>query len=258
MSEQGTEQKTNDQVSFAIKLSDPTFFIEAINAISEIVEEATFSIDQDGLYFRGMDASHVALIDLISANQDWEKWEVSNNGNFALRLDEFCKILKSLRKKESLSLSTENGSILAIKTPSMQMNLRIIEASAIDCPLPKVSYNSLFSVTGNELDRIMKQISSISRYITFVTMNQLVEFSGKGDNGDVKITLEKGDPYLVEINNRESSKAMYSLEYLQAFLKHTKNHTMTLEYSTKMVMRIETKLSHTTRIHFYLAPKVED
>jgi len=258
MSEQKTEQKTNDQVSFAIKLSDPTFFIEAVNAISEIVEEATFSIDQDGLYFRGMDASHVALIDLISANQDWEKWEITKNGNFGVRLDEFCKILKSLRKKESLSLSTETGSILKIKTPSMEMNLRIIECSSVDTPLPKISYNSLFSITGNELDRIMKQISNVSEYITFVTMNQLVEFSGRGDAGDVKITLEKGDPYLVEIDNRESSKAVYSLEYLQAFIKHTKTHTMTLEYSEKMPMRIETKLSHNTKIHFYLAPRVED
>jgi len=258
MSEQKTEQKTDDQVSFAIKLSDPTFFNEAVKAINEIVEDATFSIDQDGLYFRGMDASHVALIDLISPNQDWEKWEIKNNGNFALRLDQFCKVLNSLKKKESLSLSTEGGSILHIKTPSMQMNVRTIETSSIDCPLPKISYNSLFSISGNELSRIIKQVQSVSEYIKIVTLDRLVEFSGRGDNGDVKINLEKGDPYLIEIDNRESSEAVYSLEYLQAFIKHTKSHVFTIEYSKKMPMRIETKLDHNTRVHFYLAPRVEN
>jgi proliferating cell nuclear antigen len=252
-----SEQQTKNAV-FDFKLSDPTMLIEAVKTINEVVDKATFSIDNEGLYFRGMDRSHVCLVDLRSGNQDYEKWEVKQAGNFGLRLDEFSKILKSLKKKESLSLSLDEDNLLRIKTPSMSMNLRTIELTSTDCPLPKISYNSLISLTGNELNRILKQISNVSEYVTIETFDHRVLFSGKGDQGDVKIELEKGIPELIEINNREISTSTYSLEYLLGFIKHTNKHTMTLEYSKNMPLRMICKLDHTTDLHFYLAPRVEN
>jgi len=255
MSEQTTQQTST---SFDLKVHDPTMLKEAVNIISEIVEEATFSIDEEGLHFRGMDPSHVCLADFRSPNADYEKWEVRQPGNFALRVDEFSKILKSLKKKESLSLSFNEDFILNVKSPSMSMNLKTIEISSTDCPLPKINYNSKVVVSGQELSRILKQIENVSDYVSIQTYNNRVIFSGKGDQGDVKIELEKGDPYLIELDVREESNSTYSLEYLLAFIKHTNKHTITLDFSTKQPIRLNAHLDQVTKIDYYLAPRVEN
>jgi len=255
MSEQKTEQV--NKTSFDLKVYDPTMLKEAVNTISEIVEEATFSINEEGLFFRGMDPSHVCLVDLRSSNADYERWNIKQAGNFALKIKEFSKIFKSLKKKESLSLSFDE-STLREKTSSMSMNLNTIETSSTDCPLPKLSYNSVVCITGNELTRILKQISNVSEYVSIQTYNNRVIFSGKGDQGDVKIEVEKGMPELIELDVKEESNATYSLEYLLAFIKHTSKHVITLDFSTKMPLRLKTKLGHTTEIDYYLAPRVED
>jgi len=252
-----SEQKQQLTTSFDLKIFDPTMLKEAVNTISEIVEDATFSIDQDGLFFRGMDPSHVCLVDLRSSNADYEKWQVNQPGNFALRIKDFAKILKSLKAKESLSLGFDEY-LLRIKTPSMSMNLKTFETSATDCPLPKLSYNSMMSITGSELTRILKQISNVSEYVTIQTYNNRVVFSGKGDQGDVKIELEKGMMDLMELNVKEESNTTYSLEYLLAFIKHTNRHVITLDFSTRMPLRLNAHLDHATQIDYYLAPRVEN
>jgi len=252
-----SEQTVQTSTSFNIKLQDPTMLKEAVNVISEMVEEATFSIDQEGIFFKGMDPSHVCLVDLRSGNQDYEKWEVKQAGNIGLRLDEFSKVLKSLKKKDSLELSF-NEDQLNIKSSGMSMNLKTIEQSSTDCPLPKLSYNSKITITGNELHRILKQISNVSNYVTIETYEQRAVFSAKGDNGEVKIEIERGMPEIVEISIREISKATYNLEYLMAFVKHLKGHTLTLDYSENMPLRINAHIGHITQIDYYLAPRIEN
>jgi len=66
MSEQ--EQKSR----FSFKLHQPEFE-QVVKSISTIVEEATFNVSPEGITFRGMDPSHVALIDISLPNAMFEK-----------------------------------------------------------------------------------------------------------------------------------------------------------------------------------------
>ena len=46
-----------------------------VNAIAVLVEEASFEATPEGIEFRGMDPSHVAMIDLNWPNASFEKYE---------------------------------------------------------------------------------------------------------------------------------------------------------------------------------------
>ena len=110
----------------------------------------------------------------------------------------------------------------------------------------------------NDFKKALKQIEVVSEYVTFESMPYGFKISGKGDSGSNEITFEKGMQEIPEIEVRENSKSTYSLEYLLAFLKHLKAGTILLEYSEKMPIRLEVKLTNVGRIHFYLAPRVEN
>ena len=57
-----------------------------ISAISTVVEEATFVANSEGITFRGMDPSHVALIDISWPNSAFEKYECDSDLKFGVRM----------------------------------------------------------------------------------------------------------------------------------------------------------------------------
>ncbi|MCS6768698.1 MAG: hypothetical protein RMJ59_07245 [Candidatus Nitrosocaldus sp.] len=76
-----------------------------VSAISTIVEEATFEATSEGISFRGMDPSHVALIDVQLLNSAFEHYMCDGSIRFAVRVDEFLKLLKRAGKDDSIEIS---------------------------------------------------------------------------------------------------------------------------------------------------------
>ena len=137
--------------------------------------------------------------------------------------------------------------------------MRLIESSATDTPLPKISYNARIGVTSTEFDKILGDVQVVSEYLSISASSTKAEFSGRGDSGEAIITLEKGMQEMPELEVKEDSTATYSLEYLNSIVKAvgTIAGTVVCEYSTKMPLRLEFKVANVGRIHFFLAPRVE-
>ena len=76
---------------FSAKTSGSEEWKAVISAISTLVEEATFEATVEGISFRGMDPSHVALIDISWPNTAFERYECDGDIKFGVRIDEFSK-----------------------------------------------------------------------------------------------------------------------------------------------------------------------
>ena len=84
-------------------------------------------------------------------------------------------------------------------------------------------------------------------------------FSGKGDSGEVDISLESSQDEIQELSVQQESTGTYNLEYLNPIIKAVGNSVdiVTCEFSTSKPLRVEFKVSNLGQIHFYLAPRVE-
>ena len=231
-----------------------------ISAISTLVEEATFVSTAEGITFRGMDPSHVALIDISWPNSAFEKYECDSDTKFGVRIDEFSKLIKRADKQDNIEISiSEDNMLLVTIGKNKKYKMRLIESSASDTPLPKIPYDAKIGLTSTTFDKILGDVQVVSDYLTIKTSNSKAEFSGKGDSGEVVIDLEKGMEEITEIITKNDSTGTYSLEYLNPVVKAvgTTAGTVTCEYSTAKPLRIEFKVANIGRIHFYLAPRVE-
>ena len=86
-------------MTFIAKTKSPDEWKAIVSAISTLVDEATFEASVEGISFRGMDPSHVALIDIFWPNSAFEKYECDSLIKFGVRVDEFSKLIKEQRKK---------------------------------------------------------------------------------------------------------------------------------------------------------------
>ena len=233
------------------------------SAISTLVDEATFEANVEGLLFRGMDPSHVALIDIHWPNSAFQKFHCNDSIKFGVRIDEFSKLIRRGDKKDAVEVTIGENSTLLIRIKNgynREYKMRLIESSTGSTPLPKLNFNSRVVLNSSTLDRVFSDIQVVSEYITLGSEQTKIIFTGKGDSGEANITLDQSSEGLEDIAVKENSNATYSLDYLSRMIKAigSTGGSVIAEYSTKMPLRLEFRVANIGRIHFYLAPRVQD
>lgn len=231
-----------------------------ISAISTLVEEATFVASAEGITFRGMDPSHVALIDISWPNSAFEKYECDGDIKFGVKIDELSGIIRRVGKKDKIEIAlSDDNKLLITINETKKYKIRMIESSSSDTPLPKVSYDAKLIMSLSTFDKILGDIDVVSEYLTITTKGSKSEFSGKGDSGEVTLEINGKDDGVNEISATEECTSTYSLEYLNPITKAIGSAAgdITCEYSGAKPLRLEFKVSNIGRIHFYLAPRVD-
>lgn len=248
---------------FVAKTKSPEEWKIINSAISTLVDEATFEATSEGISFRGMDPSHVALIDIFWPNTAFDSYECDTELKFGVRISEFSKLIKRTDKKDELEVSISDQDVLRIKTSGSykrEYKMRLIESSSGSTPLPKLSFNSKLVLSLPSFDKILSDIEVVSEYVEIESHPEKIEFVGKSDTGEAVVIMEPNSEGLEEIDVKEESKATYSLDYLLKIVKSVSSVGLAaaIEYSTKMPIRLEFRIANIGRIHFYLAPRVQD
>lgn len=232
-----------------------------LNAIGEMVEDAMFICNSDGITFRGMDASHVALLDVTFPMSSFEELE-SKTSFFGLRVEEFKNVLNAAANGDIVDLEIIDSNIMKVSiTGSLKMeyNIRLLVKSEVNTPIPKVDYTSKLSLDPNIFGRILSNLQSISEYVTIDCEQEKVQFSGRSEIGDAKIDLEKGNPELNSIYSSQLTSAVYSLEYMAQIIRSIgkASKRLDIEYASKNPIHMMFEMPSMTRVEYYLAPRIE-
>jgi proliferating cell nuclear antigen len=237
--------------------------------ISTLTDEATFEATVDGLKLRCMDPSHIALIDVQWPKEGFELYECDSPVKFGVRMDEFLKVIRRADKKDSVQLTIGNDAMLHIDMAGggypRSYKSKMIDSSAGDTPMPKLNFNTRIETPVDLLDRVLSDVQVVSEYVEIEAKgNKPPVFSGRGDTGESKVTLG-AETVMKEVTCecKEDSKATYSLDYLakaiKAALAGESIKTAVIEFSSKMPLRFElTSTTSKARVHYYLAPRVQD
>ncbi|HXG06447.1 MAG TPA: DNA polymerase sliding clamp, partial [Nitrososphaera sp.] len=186
--------KEEAQLQFSATTRTADLWKSISSAIMTIVDEAHFEATSEGLQFRSMDPSHIALVDISCPAVAFEKYECPSKVKFGFRVDEFSKIIKRAGASDSVELGLQD-SMMNIKTSggyTRSYKLRLIESSSgSSTPLPKLQFDSKLVMAPSILDRILSDIEVVSDKITIeTTESKQVVCSTRGDSGEVTITLD--------------------------------------------------------------------
>jgi len=233
-----------------------------LNAISGIVKDAMFIINNDGITIRGMDPSHIALLNVTFPKSSFEIIK-GQNLFFGLKIDDFKTIMKNADNNDVVELEISEPSVMKIFIKGsfkMENNLNLIQKSNSGTPFPKTDYKSKISLDSDMFSKILSKIQRISEYIRINCNSEYVEFLGKGKMGNAKINLSKGDPELKGLSCLETSSAAYSLEYMSKIIRDIgrASKILNMEYSNDNSMRILFEMPSTAKVEYYLAPRTEN
>jgi proliferating cell nuclear antigen len=259
-----------EELQFLANTKTSEIWKSVSSVIMTIVDEAYFEAGPEGLTFRSMDPSHIALIDLSWPKSGFEKYECPYTTKFGLKISDFAKIIKRSNSNDSIEIYLKDNSLNIKTTGGYTRNYRmnLVEGDAANTsPLPKLSLDSKIVIGTFALDKILSDIQVISDIITIETVNEKrnVVFSGSSDNGNaiVNIDYDKSNteiPMLQDMTVKENSKCSYNMDYISKIVKilNSSSDTITLEYSSKKPLRLESVLLNDIKMQFFLAPRVDN
>jgi proliferating cell nuclear antigen len=249
---------------FLARTRSPSEWKVIAGAIQTLVDEASFEATAEGLIFRAMDPSHVALIDLEWPNTAFDRYECDQQFRFTVRVEDFVKVLKTAGANDQVEIASEDGETLTFKMQDgykKEFSIHLLESTQSPTPLPKVSFNARIVMVQDVFEKILKDINTISDHVTIEADEAKVVFTGKSDLGRGAITVDQGSNDLLELKVKEASKATYSLDYLLNITKAVGKaaEKVVCELSSKMPLRLEFDLGEQGgKIRFYLAPRIEE
>ena len=174
--------------------------------LSEILQSnlktSCFQIKKEGLYLRQMDSNRRTLIDiqLDAENFNFYKYEGTATSMFVgLTLSHFHKLLKSIKKKDSIGLyiKKSNPNELAIQVIPKENNrvttsfLKIQRVQNIMVDVP-TGYAESTIIPSSEFQKITKDVLGIGKSIRIKASNGRLEF-GVDAGGILKRVVEFGN-----------------------------------------------------------------
>lgn len=231
-------------------------------AVKTLVEEATFDANSEGITFRAMDPSHVALVDLSWPASSWAAFECDRPFKFSVRVEDLVRTISRADTKDQVEISSAEDDSITIKFSNgykREFNIHLIESTTASAPLPKLEYDTKAAVTKTILEKALGDVSVVSDQVTIQSTKDKITFSGKSDVGRAEISLAKNDADVLELQSSAESKATYSIDYISGILKALGGvaDTVQMEYSSKKPLRLELKLNDQgAKMFYFLAPRV--
>jgi len=159
-------------MGFLAKTKSSTEWELITKVISTLVEEASFEATVEGIQFRAMDPSHVAMVDLNWPNASFEKYECDKPFKLTLRIEELSKLIKRANQNNSISISAENDEYMAVNIENgykKKFQIRLIESSYVPQQVPKLDLDSKIHMDKSIFDNTLIDVDAVADHITIET-----------------------------------------------------------------------------------------
>lgn len=156
--------------------------------LSNNIKTGCFVIDDSGISLCMMDHQKTILIDLILQAENFSLYHYSHNTSkiyVGINLNHFHKMLRSIKKKDSIELFIDDTSIndLGIKVIPKEHNrvstsfIKIQNVQNLDIVIPSGYSSKPLNISSSEFQKMIKDFGNIGTSVKVLSKNYIIDFS---------------------------------------------------------------------------------
>ncbi len=237
-----------------IKLDNPKLLADAVAIISELVTEVKIKVLDDGMSIVAVDPANVAMVIFKLPKESFSEYETNGN-TWGINLEDLKRVLKRASGSSSIIFEQDGNKLDISIYDKIKRNfmLTLIDIDSDDKNEPKVNFLSEVELNSTDFVQAIEDCSVVAESCTFVSGEKffLVEASGSINSFRAEFSEDNA-----KING--VSKAKYSLEYLNKFIKAQKvSNRVVIKFSDDHPLRLDFP-GDKMGIGFILAPRIEN
>ena len=203
-----------------------------IESLKEILTDANFIVDKEGIKLIAMDSTHTVLIHMKLLQEKFEYFYCLKKMNIGINMSNFFKLIKTMSNNDTLTLFIEknNENQLGIKIHNDEKNsqttykLNLLDIQDDTINVPPAEFDTELTFPSNDFQKIIRDMINIAENIEIKSIGNKLILSCEGDfasqetilgetNNGIQFSTCKAPEYPIQ--------GIYSLKYLILFTKCT-------------------------------------
>jgi proliferating cell nuclear antigen len=238
----------------AIKLDKPKILSDAINIISELVNEVKIKITSEGFSIVAVDPANVSLVIFKLPRYAFSQYE-DENQVWGVNLSDLKKILKRATTGASIVFEQEENQLKISIFDKIKrvFNMSLIEIDNEDKNEPELNFSCKVEMDSTTFTQAIEDCDVVADTCNLICGNGFFIVEGSGNLNSARAEFS-GD----EAKMQGVGKSKYSLEYLKKFIKAAKiSDKVIINFSEDYPLRLDFP-GNDMGIGFILAPRVDN
>lgn len=254
-------KQTKQLNQFRITLSYPELLVKSINILKEFVSEARIKITKNELRIIEMDNANVGMVVYRLLSSACTEYDVKNEFDISLSLDNLYTILKNAKKEDIVIL--ENGddefkvNVWLKARSSRKYTIPLFNNDNKEQKIPDLKFTAKVTMLSSQFSQEVKEASNIAETLKFDVKPDSFTISAEGDLNKLEIPHRKDDDTRINADKEIISK--YSVKYLEMMTSCDKiADDVILEFGNNYPIKMSYRLVDRLSFEWILAPKTDE
>lgn len=252
------------------RLDKAELFTAVFQHIKVFNEHINIHFESERLYLQSMDSSRVLIFEMILSKDYFDEYENTNPVVIGINSVILFNILNTRDKTQKINIKYENDSDrlqIHFTGENKQEHDKHFEIPLIDLEtdmleIPELEYQAEFTIGSTNFANIINQLKLFGDSIEIKCSEEeekILLSSNSIDTGKMTVDIKMDDLSSFTIDESADLNLSFGVKYLHNILLYNKlTKEIDIKLSNNYPMRVCYNINDTSRMLFYLAPKIND
>ncbi|MFT4309627.1 MAG: proliferating cell nuclear antigen (pcna) [Candidatus Woesearchaeota archaeon] len=245
-----------------LTISEPKYFKDSINIISDLVNEVQISFEKTSIEIVAMDPANVAMVAFRMFSSSFAEYDIQDNEKIAINLSLLKQVLRRLKGGELLTLQTVQGKLnITLKAQNTRkFSLPIIDVDEQETKVPDLKFPVSIAMRSQELNDAIEDVDVIADSVSFIAEPHKLMLHAQGDLSDVNIEIPESESVKIVVQGADTKiKSKYSVEYLKKIIQGSKlSERAVISFAKDYPLKVDYSQVDVLSMTFILAPRVDN
>ena len=252
-----------------LKTVQGTPFKSLCEAVKEILTEANFECDKNGIRVVAMDSTRTVLVHLKLEADQFEQYVCPNKIVLGVSLINLYKLIKWIGPSDALTLYVDEASQCELgirienteKHATGNFKLNLLDLNEDSYKIPPTEFPNILTMPSVDFQKLCRDMHTLADLVEIRSLSNKLIFSCKGDFASAEMVLHETAGSLSWVQNDAPDSIVqgeFSLKHLALFTKFTPLcQSIKIFFKNDYPIIVEYAIASLGTIKLCLAPKME-
>ncbi|KAJ7067794.1 proliferating cell nuclear antigen, N-terminal domain-containing protein [Mycena amicta] len=195
------------------KLEEAGTLKKLLDAIKELVTDANFECNEEGLNLQAMDNSHVALVSVHLEESGFKRYRCDRPMPLGVNLASLTKVLKCAKDDDECTIkAADEADVLNLVYEAKnsdriaEYDMKLMDIDSDTLGIPDTDYDAEVIMSSTEFARIVRDLGQLGESVRIEVSKEGVRFASDGESANGSVLLKKeGDPGRVRTDKQRKA-----------------------------------------------------
>ncbi|KXN80819.1 Proliferating cell nuclear antigen [Leucoagaricus sp. SymC.cos] len=192
------------------KLQEAAILKKLLDAIKELVTDANFECNEEGINLQAMDNSHVALVAVHLQSDGFQTYRCDRPMPLGVNLTSLTKVLKCAKDDDICTLkAADEADVLNLVYEAKnsdrvaEYDMKLMDIDSDQLGIPDTEYDARITMPSAEFTRIVRDLSLLGESVRIEVSKEGIRFTSEGEAANGNVLLKHSEGKIGKVKPKE-------------------------------------------------------